>query len=417
MSKEQNINRRNFLKTAGGAGLASLMLSPSAFAEDANRPETANDPNTVDKTQEAKLPQVPRKKLGKTGAKVASLALGGSFNFLENQVLLNKSLEWGVNYWDTARSYSGGNSERGIGKFFAKYPKKREKVFLVTKASGAKSVDEVEQHFQESLKRMNTNYIDLYYGIHGLSDPKLLTEELKAWAQSAKKRKLIKFFGFSTHSNMAACLAAAAKLDWIDAIMTTYNFREMQKGEMKKAVGACQKAGIGLVAMKTQGKGPFESPEDKEFAERFLKKGFTEHQIKLKAVWQDEAITSICSSMPNVAVLLSNVAAVLDKAKLTKVDKDFLGRFAEATSKSYCAGCESICSSACPQMPYVRDVARYLMYYKNYGEKMKARSLFSQLPADIKARLTRIDYSLAEAKCPQQLAISKLMAEAARVLA
>ena len=88
-----------------------------------------------------------------------------------------------------------------------------------------------------------------------------------------------------------------------------------------------------------------------------------------------------------------------------------------ATSKSYCAGCESICSSACPQMPYVRDVARYLMYYKNYGEKMKAKSLFSQLPADIRTGLTRIDYSFAEAKCPQQLAISKLMAEAATLLA
>jgi len=393
------------------------MLSPSSFAKDVNSMGTVNDPNAVNKAQEAKLPQVPRKKLGKTGVKVASLALGGIIDFLENQVLMQKSLEWGVNYWDTAHSYSGGNSERGIGKFFAKYPKKREDVFLVTKASGAKTIDEVEQRLQESLKRMNTNYIDLYYGIHGLSDPELLTEELKAWAQSAKKRKLIKFFGFSTHSNMAACLTAAARFDWIDAIMTTYNFREIQKEEMKNAVGACQKAGIGLIAMKTQGKGPFESPEDKEFAQHFLKRGFTEHQIKLKAVWQEEAVVSICSAMPNVAILVSNVAAALDKAKLTKTDTDFLSRFAMATSQSYCAGCESICSSACPQMPYIRDIVRYLMYYKNYGETTKAKSLFSQLPSGVRAGLTQINYSLAEAECPQQLAISKLMEEAATVLA
>ena len=55
---------------------------------------------------------------------------------------------------------------------------------------------------------------------------------------------------------MAPCLEAAAKLDWIDVIMTTYNFREMQNPAMQSAIDACYKADIGLVAMKTQAKGP-----------------------------------------------------------------------------------------------------------------------------------------------------------------
>ncbi len=52
---------------------------------------------------------------------------------------------------------------------------------------------------------------------------------------------------------MEKVLMAASKMDSIDAIMTSYNFRLMQKPEMQEAVEACHKAGIGLVAMKTQG--------------------------------------------------------------------------------------------------------------------------------------------------------------------
>ena len=45
---------------------------------------------------------------------------------------------------------------------------------------------------QTSLKRMNTKYIDLYYGVHNLSDSAQLTDELRQWAKSAKERKLRK---------------------------------------------------------------------------------------------------------------------------------------------------------------------------------------------------------------------------------
>src|SRR5208337_5142332 len=98
-----------------------------------------------------------------------------------------------------------------------------------------------------SFKRIKTNYIDLYYGVHGLTDPADLTDDLRKWSESAKKRKLIKYFGFSTHQNMAKCLKHAAKLPWIDALMTSYNFRLMQDPEMKEAIDACHNADIGII--------------------------------------------------------------------------------------------------------------------------------------------------------------------------
>ena len=106
----------------------------------------------------------------------------------------------------------------------------------------------------QSLERMKTETIDLYF-VHGIRGIDELNQETKAWAEKAKAAGKIKFFGFSTHSNMEECLLAAAKLGWIDGIMMTYNFRLMHQEAMKSAVDACVKAGIGLTAMKTQGGG------------------------------------------------------------------------------------------------------------------------------------------------------------------
>ena len=58
-----------------------------------------------------------------------------------------------------------------------------------------------------------------------------------------------------------------------------------------------------------------------ELAGRFLQKGFTDSQAKLKAVWQNPQIASICSEMPNMTLLMSNVSAAVDKIELSAQDK------------------------------------------------------------------------------------------------
>jgi len=396
------------LKNVAAVGLGSVFASDKAKAET----------NVPKKEQKPKFPQVPRRKLGKTGVDVPCMSLGS--NRLDNQIILRNAFQWGVNYWDTANSYMGGNSELNIGKYLSKNPDARKELFIVSKASGAKSVTDVQDRFQTSLKRMNIKYIDLYYGVHGLSDSVQLTNELRQWVKNAKKQKLIRFFGFSTHKNMAQNLFAAAKLRWIDVIMTSYNFRLMQDEKMQAAVEACHKAGIGLIAMKTLGRRSghkVETEEDKKLVSQFLQRGFTEDQAKIKVVLQDKRINSACVGMNNVALLTSNVAAVLDKTTLTQADIEAFKQYARATCSGYCAGCANICDSALPQTPYVSEIMRYLMYYNSYAEKDRARKLFAQIPAQARNKLLSADYDLAEARCPQHLPIAKLMAEAVSKLA
>ena len=171
------------------------------------------------------------------------------FDTINNQLLIKQALKWGVNYWDTAESYGNGLSEEGFGRYLSRNPGVRKDIFIVTKLTPQEG--NLTKRLEKGLARLQTNYVDLFY-IHSIKDISDMTPAFKEWGAEMKKEGKIKHFGFSTHTNMADCLAGAARLDWIEAIMFTYNFRVMNEPKMVEAVNACNKAGIGLVAMKTR---------------------------------------------------------------------------------------------------------------------------------------------------------------------
>jgi predicted aldo/keto reductase-like oxidoreductase len=261
---------------------------------------------------------------------------------------------------------------------------------------------------------MNTDYIDLYHGVHCCDNPDAqLTEGLQKWAEDAKKRKLIRFFGFSTHKNMEKCLMAASKLDWIDAIMTVYNVAFMQNPQLQEAAQACHEAGIGLIAMKVlYGAQKKQAEAEEKMLTHFIDKGYSRTHALLKAVLEDERITTACVNMENADLLRANIDAVLDKTKLTQADTDVLRKYAAESCSGYCAGCAHICDAALPDAPYTSDIMRYLMYYNSYGRHEEARRLFAQIPGNLRSKLLSTDYSLAESRCPQHLPIGKFIAEA-----
>jgi len=407
-TKGTGVTRRDFVKTVGLAGIAVAGAGvPGAMA--APEPPAGA----------VKAATTPKRKLGKTGVEVSILNLGGMFDTINNQLLLKQAMKWGVTYWDTAESYGNGLSEEGMGRFFARNPEARKEIFLVTKVHQPKGGDLTER-LDKSLKRLQTDHVDLFF-IHAITSIDDMKPAYKDWAAEMKKAGKIKFFGFSTHTNMEDCLLGAAKLDWIDAVMFTYNFQVMHAPKMQEALNACEKAGIGLVAMKSMGGGPgakkIASEAKLQMADRFLKRGFTDKQAKLKVVWENSQIASLCSQMPNLTILMANVAAARDQVKLSREEVESLRQYALETQADYCAGCGSICQGAVGGLVPVNEVMRCLMYHRYYGEPELARETFAGLPEAMRQRLTAVDYSHAEAACPQRLAIAQLMRQAAEVLA
>jgi predicted aldo/keto reductase-like oxidoreductase len=396
--KKHNPSRRDFLKAAGAAGVGSIFAAFNPLAEASEGPKT-----------------MPVRPFGKTGVKVPILSMGGMFDIASNQLMMKQAVKWGVTYWDTADCYQNG-SETGIGKYFSKYPEDRKKIFLVSK-SCARKPEGMTRLLDRSLERMQTGYIDLYFA-HGIYGIRELNESTKTWAEKAKKAGKIRFFGFSTHGNMEACMLEGAKLGWIDGIMMSYNYRLMHTDGMKRAVDACKKAGIGLTAMKTQGGGSVKTDTDMELnmAGRFLRKGFTDAQAKLMAIWENPDIASICSQMPNMTILKANVDAALNRTGLSSGDAGWLHRYARETHSDYCAGCTDICESAVEADVPIGDVMRYLMYYRSCGEYDYAAVQFKAIPEHIRRQMASLDYSAAEQRCPQKMAIGKLMREAVKEL-
>jgi len=379
MSNQHNRwSRRDFFKTVALTGAGSLLAPASRLAQAAD--------NNV---------QVPQRPFGASGIDVSILSLGGMFNIKSNQITLKQAMRWGVTYWDTADCYHRG-SEKGIGRYLDKYPQDRKKIFLVTK-SDARSPQGMSRLLNRSLDRMKTDHIDLYF-VHGIYSIDELDDSTRTWAEKAQAAGKIRLFGFSTHSNMEECMLAAARLGWIDGIMMTYNYRLMHTDRMQRAVDACVNAGIGLTAMKTQGGGSVRTDSDTELqlAGRFMQKGFTDGQAKLKAVWQNPDIASICSQMPNMSLLMTNTAAAMDKTTLSATDGQLLQQYARETHADYCAGCTEICESAIEGEAPIGDVMRYLMYSRSYGDRDHAKTEYQRLPQNIRAKIKSIDYTPAE---------------------
>ena len=411
--KKDNFSRRHFIKTAGAAGLGSVLIPLSSLTQ-------------AHGSSSKKMPEqmmVPMRAFGKTGVNVSILSLGGVLK-ISDQLMFRQAVKLGVTYWDTADSYGWGKNEKAIGKYFAKFPEDREKVFLVTKA-GTSDPKKLTKRLNTSLTRMNTSYVDMYF-IHYVSDAKdELTDDVKAWAEKAKAEGKIRFFGFSAHKNMANSMLAAANLGWIDGIMMSYNYRLMARNEMKKAVNACVKAGIGLTAMKTQAafSANFyaaigsETDDALGMTKNFLRKGYTAEQAKLKAVWENPNIASICSAMPNLTILKANVDAALDKKKLSEGDKQRLERYAQRTAPGYCAGCAAFCEAGVDPNLRISDIMRASMYANSYKDRGKASRLFSRLLSEVKDNILKADFTMAEKKCPQRIRIGRVVKKACEDLA
>ena len=407
----KQFSRRRFFKYLGMTGIGSTLFGLRADHAQSR---------TLAKSDSSDPLKVPTRTFGRTGVKLPILSLGCIFDTRQNHVMMHQAVKWGVTYWDTATRYNRMFSEPGIGKYFARFPEHRKRIFLVTK-SPTINVNLLDNELDASLKRLQTDYVDLYF-IHQVQDVRReLKDDTRRWAEKAKKQGKIKMFGFSVHTDMAYNLKLAAKMDWIDGIMTTYNYRLMVDDEMNRALDACHKAGIGLTAMKTQaGSVRHEMGKENDAAlkltQRFMDKGFTVHQARLLAVWSDPRITAICSQMENMSFLKENVTAAAKHQKLAQADLDHLRQYDSATASSYCAGCAQFCEARLNEAVPVCRIMRYLMYANSYNDLARASRKFRRIPQQIRRTMATLDYTAAEAKCPRNMPIGRLMRKAVREL-
>ncbi|HMJ12507.1 MAG TPA: aldo/keto reductase, partial [Polyangiaceae bacterium] len=322
------------------------------------------------------------------------------------------ALQHGVNYVDTARKYAGGSSERNAGATLNKLGVRKDT--WITSKTPNWSVRGFEQDVAFSLDNIKTSWVDLYF-LHGLDELAPLDDsELIKSVEKMKAANKLRFFGFSCHGgNVAELLHAAAKRSFVDAVMFKYSFRDYGNRELNAAMDAAHKAGVGLIAMKTQGS----EAGFRDAWKKFEKAGkWNKYQAVLKAVWADERITAAVSHMETTDQLRENIAAAVDRHELGALEQDAVRRYAELTRPYACQGCEHVCNAAVDAPVRIGTTLRSLMYHDSYGDVAKARRVFSELPVEAR-RIRDVDFTPASRICPHGVDVVALMKRAAEVLA
>ncbi|MFA7342965.1 MAG: aldo/keto reductase [Terrimicrobiaceae bacterium] len=372
MSNDPTTSRRHFIKTALAVP-AALTLGPAWQAQAAT---ATSAPGTG---------ALPRRKLGRTGPEVTLISLGGMMAALSPDYL---DIAWsmGIRYFDTADCYLGGRSEKIIAEWLAKYPERRKEIFLVSKDHPRQGPEQLLEMIDRRLAACGTDYLDLFF-IHGLG-PKEYGPDAANWPKSdafktvcekLKSSGKAKMVGFSCHDGtLNECLNAAAEGGFVDAIMLKYTPFFTPGDGFDKAVSACHKAGIGLVAMKTMrvaGEVPARIPE-------FDKLGLTTNQGLLQAVYSDPRISAVCSMINNVGEMEANTAAARGfKGPLKLAAIGALKETVLAHRRTMCPGCPSCDAFSSATGFAFLDIARYVTYYEQDGN-LEAKEYYRSLPAD-----------------------------------
>jgi hypothetical protein len=178
MTDSPELTRRRLLTLGAAASASALVgLSPGQAAAE-------------------RLPQVPRRVLGKTKASIPILLVGGGAGFkggFDPRIAL--ALRHGVNYIDTSRSYAGGRSEPHAAQSLHKLGA-REKTWITSK-SGKWGARAFARDVDFSLDALKTTWVDLYF-LHALDELAPLDDKaLISSVERLKKAGKIRFFGFS----------------------------------------------------------------------------------------------------------------------------------------------------------------------------------------------------------------------------
>ena len=205
-------------------------------------------------------------KLGSQGAVVSRLGLGcmgmsefyGERNDDESTATLLRALELGVNFWDTADTYGIGDNEELLGKTLRG---RRDKVFLATKFANIRKKDDptfwqlsgkpeyVKSACDASLKRLGTDYIDLYYQ-HRVDPQTPIEDTVGAMAELVKAGK-VKYLGLSEASPKT--IRRAHAVHPITALQTEYSLWE--RHVESEILSTVRELGIGFVPYCPLGRG------------------------------------------------------------------------------------------------------------------------------------------------------------------
>ena len=298
MAKHKDtLSRRDFLGKSGLAlgAVAALPARPAAAAGS----------------------KLPHRVLGRTGVSVPILAFGGGSRFLMYEpeeaglAALNRAIDMGITYLDTAIDYGDGKSETRVGMVMKT---RRKEVFLATKIpERARTRDAALREVEASLKRLQTDHVDLLH-VHGLGGEADLAKieapdgVLKALYE-LRSQKTARFIGMTSHTD-GAVMARAIEGNDLDCVQMAMNPARANRFE-ELALPAAGAKNLGVILMKVTGQ------------EHLLGAGKAEAAPLLRYAWSLPVTTVVCG-MPKPEFVAANVASARGFTSMPPAEMDRL---------------------------------------------------------------------------------------------
>jgi len=346
-----------------------------------------------------------RRALGKTGLEVFPLGFGCMTT--SDPAVIERAVDLGINHFDTARVYQGGNNERMVG---AALKGKRHQVIISSKSVG-KTREEVLSDLDTSLRELGTDYLDIWY-LHNRNRPEDLADELFEVQQEVKKAGKIRFAGVSTHFNMPDMLSYLVKRGQTDVALTTYNFT--MKPDLGEAIQSARGAGMGIVAMKVLAGGfsriqrgdRLYGVDPGALTETLKQPGALSAAIKW--VLKNPSVDTAIVCMTDFDQLDENRKAASER--FTSRDEKLLAAQLAYIRPMYCRMCGA-CGGVCANGLPVADMLRILSYVDGYGQFAMARERYLELPQQ--ARVVRCrDCRSCSVDCPNGVEVRSRMIRA-----
>jgi predicted aldo/keto reductase-like oxidoreductase len=353
--------------------------------------------------------------LGKTGIRVPIVSMG-VMNLRDAKVIA-ESYKLGVRHFDTAWYYGRGWNEKTLGTVIKDLGARDDvvigtKIYLkdVTRTRKLSSEEQKElflKRFDESLQRLQTDYVDILY-LHSVEQLDQMQDPgiLEAFAQ-LKAQKKIRFAGISTHVNPADCLQALLKTDAWDVLLIAFNYamaadKNVRERflQFKPLLQQIADKGIGIIAMKTQAGGYWTR---RSVTERAPDPSLNQTAM-LKWVLRHEFMTTAIPGYTTFDQMHEDfsVAYGLD---YTPEEEQFFAEQNPLYASGFCHQCRQ-CLETCPKKVNIPTLMRTYMYAYQYQNLEHAFATYQEIAP--KRNMTQCrSCSVCSAWCVNSLPIAR----------
>lgn len=342
------------------------------------------------------------RQLGRTGMQVARIGFGGmtipKVDLEQATATINRALDLGVNFIDTARSYGRGDSERKIGHAVKG---RRTEVYLSSRTPNT-SYDGMKEALDQSLEALGTDYIDLYEP-HDVSTSErydsLMRRDggLKA-LQEARDEGKIRHIGFTSHN--WELIKRMIRSDEFEAGLVTYNLANREAEA--EVLDLAEEHDVGLFVMKVFGNASLlelspPGEDRKPTVEECLRFALSNPRFAL-----------ILTGVKAPSEIEQNVSIAENREPLSEDELRDLRELGDRLGRGYCYGCEYCLP--CPQEINIPAILQLLDHDQRIPwERPQARNVYAGFPATIK---DCIDCRQCEARCPQNLPVRERLQQA-----